>query len=310
MLGAPRTVQQARVQQKIDTYRRRRWLRPGFRKACPARLRSYHPPTSPLPATSQTCFEGPFGEVIRATGPMARANPFRFSTKYQDDETDLVYYGYRYYNASTGRWLSCDPYEEVGGNLLSQLSRKQQIAGLARGANVRQGQNGQRTGDCNLYAFVMNRPLAWFDTDGRIPIEGPGPSVPLSLPDPSEPPATREPPIPPHKPGDTWRICCQPVKGYELFQHCDLRWYPCDSSSTEEYPVTYDSKCCKKGIKNESDMKSCFLKHMPIPGGYLPGDNCQSHSLDALIDCCGKSTWKPKPYAYHPHRPIIYGPYF
>ena len=32
---------------------------------------------------------------------MAKANPFRFSTKYQDDETDLLYYGYRYYNAST-----------------------------------------------------------------------------------------------------------------------------------------------------------------------------------------------------------------
>ena len=45
---------------------------------------------------------GPFGEVIRATGPMAKANPFRFSTKFQDDETDLLYYGYRYYNPSTG----------------------------------------------------------------------------------------------------------------------------------------------------------------------------------------------------------------
>jgi YD repeat-containing protein len=45
---------------------------------------------------------GPFGEVIRATGPLAKENPFRFSTKYQDDETDLLYYGYRYYNASTG----------------------------------------------------------------------------------------------------------------------------------------------------------------------------------------------------------------
>jgi RHS repeat-associated protein len=46
---------------------------------------------------------GPFGEVIRATGPMAKANPFRFSTKYQDDETDLAHYGYRYYSASTGK---------------------------------------------------------------------------------------------------------------------------------------------------------------------------------------------------------------
>jgi RHS repeat-associated protein len=54
-------------------------------------------------------------ELLRATGPMAKLNPFRFSTKYQDDETDLVYYGYRYYNASTGRWLSRDPIEELGG---------------------------------------------------------------------------------------------------------------------------------------------------------------------------------------------------
>jgi len=52
---------------------------------------------------------GPFGEVIRATGPMAKANPFRFSTKYQDDESDLVYYGYRYYNAGIGRWTARDP---------------------------------------------------------------------------------------------------------------------------------------------------------------------------------------------------------
>jgi RHS repeat-associated protein len=58
---------------------------------------------------------GPFGEVLRATGPMSRANPLRFSTKYQDDETDLLYYGYRYYSASTGRWLSRDPSEESGG---------------------------------------------------------------------------------------------------------------------------------------------------------------------------------------------------
>jgi len=60
---------------------------------------------------------GPFGEVIRATGPMAKANPFRFSTKYQDDETDLVYYGYRYYSASMGIWLSRDPIEELGFRL-------------------------------------------------------------------------------------------------------------------------------------------------------------------------------------------------
>jgi len=46
---------------------------------------------------------------------MAKTNPFRFSTKYQDAETDLLYYGYRYYSASTGRWLSRDFIEEDGG---------------------------------------------------------------------------------------------------------------------------------------------------------------------------------------------------
>jgi RHS repeat-associated protein len=61
---------------------------------------------------------GPFGEVIRSTGPMAKANLFRFSTKYQDDESDLLYYGYRFYSASTGRWINRDPIGEKGGNNL------------------------------------------------------------------------------------------------------------------------------------------------------------------------------------------------
>jgi RHS repeat-associated protein len=49
---------------------------------------------------------------------MAKVNPFRFSTKYQDDDTDLLYYGKRYLNWSTGRWLSRDPKEEMGGRNL------------------------------------------------------------------------------------------------------------------------------------------------------------------------------------------------
>lgn len=59
---------------------------------------------------------GPFGELLRATGPMAKANPYRFSTKYHDDESDLLYYGYRSYNPNLGRWLSRDPL----GNLTFQ----------------------------------------------------------------------------------------------------------------------------------------------------------------------------------------------
>jgi RHS repeat-associated protein len=57
---------------------------------------------------------GPFGESLRATGPLAGANPIRWSTKVTDDEGGLVYYGYRFYCPSTGRWLSRDPLAEAG----------------------------------------------------------------------------------------------------------------------------------------------------------------------------------------------------
>jgi RHS repeat-associated protein len=43
------------------------------------------------------------------------APPFRFSTKYEDGETGLVYYGYRYYAPVWGRWVSRDPIGERGG---------------------------------------------------------------------------------------------------------------------------------------------------------------------------------------------------
>ena len=61
---------------------------------------------------------------------MAKANPFRFSTKYQDDETDLLYYGYRYYNASTGRWINTDPIEEDGGINLYAFLANESIASI------------------------------------------------------------------------------------------------------------------------------------------------------------------------------------
>jgi RHS repeat-associated protein len=52
---------------------------------------------------SANCNYGPFGEVIRATGPMAKVNPFMFATKYYDWETGLYYYGHRYYNPNTNK---------------------------------------------------------------------------------------------------------------------------------------------------------------------------------------------------------------
>lgn len=52
---------------------------------------------------------GPFGESLKCCGVLAKENPFRWSTKQQDDESDLVYYGRRYYSPRIGRWLSRDP---------------------------------------------------------------------------------------------------------------------------------------------------------------------------------------------------------
>src|SRR5208337_1924763 len=106
---------------------------------------------------------GPFGEVIRVTGTMGKVNPFRFSTKYQDDETDLLYYGYRYYNLSTGRWLSRDPAEEQGSSLL-RTGRQSEDQFDANGNWIGE------TDSVNLYAFVANDPLDQIDYLGMCEI--------------------------------------------------------------------------------------------------------------------------------------------
>jgi RHS repeat-associated protein len=59
---------------------------------------------------------GPFGELLQISPPTTTNScPIRFSSKYYDDETDLAYYGYRYFNPNEGRWLNFDPVGERGG---------------------------------------------------------------------------------------------------------------------------------------------------------------------------------------------------
>jgi RHS repeat-associated protein len=77
---------------------------------------------------------GPFGEPIGVTGAFAARNPIRFSTKYTDIETGLVYFGYRYYNPQTGRWISRDPISAEDSP--------------------------------NLYSYVVNSPVNFTDPDG------------------------------------------------------------------------------------------------------------------------------------------------
>lgn len=63
---------------------------------------------------------GPYGEVLRSEGTYAAKNTFRFSTKFTDTESGLVYYGMRYYDTRNGRFINRDPIEERGGlNLYS-----------------------------------------------------------------------------------------------------------------------------------------------------------------------------------------------
>ena len=80
----------------------------------------------------------PFGAVSAGTpsGSAVPANPFQWSSEVYDSELDLVYYNYRHYSPSDGRWISRDPIEEQGG--------------------------------ANLYGFVNNLPIKLFDQQGML----------------------------------------------------------------------------------------------------------------------------------------------
>ena len=84
----------------------------------------------------------PYGNVVAQSGTYADENPFRFSTKYWDDETGLGYWGYRYYSPRLGRWVSRDPIAEKGGLNLYQYARNQPpsiIDSLGRQATISDG---------------------------------------------------------------------------------------------------------------------------------------------------------------------------
>ncbi|GBC63453.1 hypothetical protein DENIS_4447 [Desulfonema ishimotonii] len=91
----------------------------------------------------------PFGNEIVAEGTGVQDNPFRFSTKYLDDETGLYYYGFRYYSAELGRWLNRDPLEEWGGY--------------------------------NLYGVTFNNPLYFYDYLGLCNLEEVAESVIIEI---------------------------------------------------------------------------------------------------------------------------------
>lgn len=100
--------------------------------ACCSRSFNQPSPRNPQPSTTASpCYDGngnvsayinvasgaviskhdydPFGRPVwtelEGGSTTANSSPLRFSTKYEDVETGLVYYGFRYYSAELGRWL-------------------------------------------------------------------------------------------------------------------------------------------------------------------------------------------------------------
>ena len=82
----------------------------------------------------------PFGQTIRASGAKVDTNPYRYSSKFEDAETGLLYYGYRYYYPASGRWLNRDPISYAMDDLDDSLGE-----------------------DEPLYTFVLNDPIASID---------------------------------------------------------------------------------------------------------------------------------------------------
>ncbi|MBV6501928.1 MAG: hypothetical protein CJBNEKGG_04487 [Prosthecobacter sp.] len=62
-----------------------------------------------------------WSEVGDTMGARSRI-PFGFSTKYEDPETGILYYGFRYYSPETGRWLSRDPIGELGHEMTKRIA--------------------------------------------------------------------------------------------------------------------------------------------------------------------------------------------
>ena len=106
----------------------------------------------------------PYGNLMAMSGDQAEANPFRFSSKYCDDETGLYYCGYRFYSPQLGRWINRDPIEERGGLDLyafvgnSPLDRVDPFGQWGREVHLnktREWASSERTGFINDYAGII-----------------------------------------------------------------------------------------------------------------------------------------------------------
>jgi RHS repeat-associated protein len=57
----------------------------------------------------------PYGNVLAASGPLAKLNAYRYASKETHLASGLIYFGFRFYSPMLQRWLNRDPIQEVGG---------------------------------------------------------------------------------------------------------------------------------------------------------------------------------------------------
>jgi RHS repeat-associated protein len=95
-------------------------------------LRSVTSLSSGTGSLSQTDTYDSFGKQLSSTGSLT--NPFQYTGRQFDSDTNLFYYRAQYYDASTGRFLGEDPIGPLGG--------------------------------INFYRYVGNDPINWDDPSG------------------------------------------------------------------------------------------------------------------------------------------------
>ncbi len=106
----------------------------------------------------------PFGKLLGLWGPLANANPYRFSSKEFHQNSGLVYYLYRFYDPNLQRWPNKDPLREQGFELIYKIARHKNSTGRP--------QIGETIVERNLYTFVNNRTVNRVDRFGLSPIGG------------------------------------------------------------------------------------------------------------------------------------------
>ncbi len=99
----------------------------------------------------------PSGEIWVDERSETQRTPYLFSGKELDEETGLSYFGFRYYDARQGQWISADPV--LDGMLYVERMAKPD----GSGAPFRL--------PGHLYAYAGNNPLNWVDPTGLLTFE-------------------------------------------------------------------------------------------------------------------------------------------